>query len=579
LTAVRSDVPLELERIVDKALSKDPRDRYQSISDMIVDLKALRGPKTDSATVSQEAGSPRRARRARRPWLLAVIAAAVVVAGVAAWQFLGRNGATTERAATRDDRVSIAVLPLDNMSQSEDQEYIADGMTEALIAELAQIKALRVISRTSVMRFKNTTQSIPEIAAMLGVKTIIEGSVVQAGGRVRVTAQLIDAGTDEHLWAQSYERDMSDVLALQSDVARAIAGQVKVELTPGEQQRLESPSSVDPQAYDLYLQGRYHWNRRNPADLTRALELFERAVAIDPDWARGYVALANTHQVMAGWGLVAANVAFPLASENVNKALELDPHLGSAWASLAGLEDTWQWDRNRAEEYYRKAIDLEPNNSSTHQWYAEFLCTQGRFDEALEQIEMARLIDPLAMVVRTVKAWIHYYMGDYDVAIAECERLIEQDPGFTGTYNVLADACRHAGRNDRAAVVYARYYEASVPGAGRSIENAYRSSGMDGVIRVVISGKRQVYLAGEQYISPSSIAINFASIGEADSAMVWFDRAYETRAFPITYIAVTPDCEPIHDDPRFIDLLQRVHLDHVTPAYVRELQPNRRADG
>ena len=427
---------------------------------------------------------------------------------------------------------------------------------------------MRVISRTSVMRFKKTTKSIPEVAAVLGVNTIIEGSVVQVGGRVRVTAQLIDAKTDEHLWAQSYERDMSDVLALQSEVARAIANAVKVELTPDESVRLASSRAVDPRAYDLYMRGRYHWNRRMSSDLRRALELFQQAIDIQPDWARGHSALAETNVVMASWADLSAVEAYPRARKLAQKALELDPGLGSAWACLAVVEADWDWDWDKAEEYFRKAIEMEPNNASAHQWYAEFLAVHGRFDEAIEQIELARNLDPLAMIIGSVKAVIYHLAGESERAIAECERSIALDPGFNGVYIILGDASRFAGRHDRAAEAYAHFFSLWSPGADESIRNAYASGGIDAVVRIVIGGLRQA--SQSQYVSPATMGFYFASIGEADSAMVWLSKAYDERAFPIVKAAVSPYCEPISDDPRFIDLLKRMKLDDVKPAYARK---------
>jgi len=567
VTALRAGVPIELERIVDKALAKDPSERYQSVSDMIVDLKAARGGQSDAKTTPMVAGP---SKMLRSPWVFGGVAVVVAVVGFLAWQLMsgGRNGPTSEGVAPKDERVSIAVLPLDNMSQDEGQEYVADGMTEALIAELAQIRALRVISRTSVMRFKKTTQSIPEVAAVLGVNTIIEGSVVQGGGRVRVTAQLIDAKTDEHLWAQSYERDMSDVLALQSEVARAIAKEVKVELTPDESERLASSSAVDPRAYDLYMRGRHHWYRRSDSDLRRALELFQQAVDIQPDWALGYSALAETNIVMAGHATLPPAEANPRVRELAQKALELDPSLGSAWACLAGVEANWNWDWDKAQEYYRKSIELEPNNATSHQWYAEFLTVLGRFDEAMEQIELAQELDPLAMIIGSMKAWTYCFAGELDRAIAEGEQVIALDPSFSRAYLFLADAYRFAGRHDQAAEVYADYYGSFAPGADEGIRRAYASGGIDAVVHVVIGGLRQASQA--QYVSPANIGFHFASIGETDSAMVWLDKAYNERAYPIEFAAVTPYCEPLRDDPRFIDLLKRLKLEDVKPAYARK---------
>jgi TolB-like protein/tRNA A-37 threonylcarbamoyl transferase component Bud32 len=566
LSAVRPGVPEDLERIVDKALAKKASERYQSVGDLAVDLKALRNrisaPRPSAAGASK--GSSRLGRAA------IAIAAVVVAAGLFGWWQLGRRGSepVAEREVPKDERVSIAVLPLQNMSRDPEQEYFADGMTEALIAQLAQIRALRVISRTSVMRFKDTTEPIPEIAEKLGVNTIIEGSVLQAGDRVRVTAQLIDAKTDEHLWAQSYERDMSDVLGLQSAVARAIADEVKVELTPGESERLAATHTVDPRAYDLYLRGRYHWNRRTRPDLERALTLFHQAVDIQPDYAMAYAAIAQTYLVMADWSSLPPREAYPGARDMARKALDLDADLGAAWAALAGVESEYEWDWEKGEEYYRKAIELEPNNASAHQWYAEFLAGQGRFSEAVDEIELARQIDPLAMIMGAVEVWIYTLMEDFDHAIATAEQVLELDPTFTSVYYYLALACQYAGKGERAADAYARFYGRAHPTAEASIRKAYATGGMDAVTRTIIGGNRAQ--REKAYASPAVMGFLFASLGEADSAMVWLNRAYDIHAYPLSVAAVTISCKPIRDDPRFLDLLKRMKLDDVKPGYARK---------
>ncbi|MCK4776187.1 MAG: hypothetical protein KAT30_15435, partial [Candidatus Krumholzibacteria bacterium] len=405
VTALRTGVPLELERIIHKALAKDPNERYQHVEDMRVDIANLQKSMAVSPSAQASAAGPRLPRTAstaggptlaskkgfRRVAGMLLIALAVLGA---VWLFprvVSRNGDGPEKTPVRstgslldERRTSIAVLPLANLSGDEQNEFFVDGMTEEIITQLAQISALKVISRTSVMRYKDTNLPIGTIATDLNVATILEGSVLWAGDRVRINAQLIDGATDEHLWAKSYESGLRDVLGLQRRVAKDVAREIKVELTAQEATYLAASPAVDRDAYELYLKGRYWWNKRTREGIQKAIDFYGDALEIAPDYAAAYAGLGECYVVLGTWDpWTPPSEIFPRAREYSEKALSIDPNLAAANAVLGGVAYDYEWDWDNAEYQFRRALDVNPNDVTTHQWYAEFLTRMGRHEEAV----------------------------------------------------------------------------------------------------------------------------------------------------------------------------------------------------
>ncbi len=368
-------------------------------------------------------------------WIIVALALVLSLPILSVWLFRSRAPAPTGIR-------SIAVLPLENLSGDASQNYFADGMTDELITDLAQISALRVISRTSVMVYKGARKPLPQIAHELNVDAVVEGTVLRSGDQVRITAQLIEASTDKHLWSQSYEGELRDTLALQNRVATAIADQIRINLTPREQAALKNVKVVNPEAYESYLKGRYFWNKRTADGLKVALAYFKQAVEEDPKYAQAYSGLADTYALLGDWqyAVMTPKEAFPKAKAAAIKALELDSTLGEAHNSLAFVLDGFDWDFDSAGKEFRRAIELNPGYATAHHWYAWHLSLLGRFDEAIAEMRKAENLDPLSLIINADLAELLVLAHSYDESIRQSRKTIEMDPNFALAHNQLAQA-------------------------------------------------------------------------------------------------------------------------------------------
>lgn len=410
--ALHPEVPAPLRGVVEKALEKDPAERYQTMRDLVVDLRRLSRPAAEASVDTPVRSSPPRTPSSR----LWIAAAGVVLlaGGLGVWKWRSSPSAAAQIR-------SVAVLPLENFSGDSSQEYLSDGTTEALIADLAQIRSLKVISRTSVMHFKGTTKTIPEIGRELGVDAIIEGSVHRVGDRVRITAQLIQAPTDTHLWAQNYERSMSDMLALENEVARAIAQEIRVQITAEEGGRMVA-RAVDPAAQEEYLLGTYSRWKLKTADLKQAVQHFERAIQIQPDYASAYAGLSGA------WAEIATRDSVAPGRAAARKALELDPNLSEAHSALARMSMSYDWDWASAEQGFKRALELDPNSLEYCQCYADLLAGMGRFPEAIAILEQGIRLNPLSSAIQAAMGRVLVWQKNYDAAIPYLQKALEIDP-------------------------------------------------------------------------------------------------------------------------------------------------------
>lgn len=373
--------------------------------------------------------------RLRLAWKIAGLTLVLVLVILTAWMMYPRRGPSPEIR-------SLAVLPLESLSIDPSQDYFADGMTDELITDLSQISALRVISRTSVMPYKRVRRPLPEIARELNVDAVVEGTVLRSGNRVRITAQLIQVPAERHLWAQSYEGDVGDVLTLQSQVAHAVADQIRVSLNPREQAVLKNKKTVDPEAYEAYLKGRYFWNKRTANGLNTAVAYFHQAIEQDPTYAPAYSGLADSYALMGDWqyAVMTPKEAFPKAKAAAIKALELDSTLGEAHNSLAFVLDGFDWDLDAGGKEFRRAIELNPGYATAHHWYAWHLSLLGRFGEAIAEMRKAESLDPLSLIIHADLAELLVLAHSSDESIQQSRKTIEMDPSFALAHNQLAQA-------------------------------------------------------------------------------------------------------------------------------------------
>ena len=512
-----------------------------------------RAEETKGSPVLIEPSMSIRNRRSRAIvlWIAAAIAALAVAGAAVSW----RNK-LAPRAAPQQIR-SIAVLPLRNLSRDPEQEFFSDGTTEALISSLAQIHALKVISRTSVMRYKGTTKPVPEIGRELGVDAVVEGSVQRAGDHVRITAQLIQASTDTHLWANEYERDLADVLKLEAEVARAIAQEIRIQVTSQEHDRMAGTRRVNPAAQEAYLLGRYHRWKLNEQDLQQGIDYFEQAIKLQPDFAAAYAGLATAWHERGVWGAKRFREVEEPSRTAALKALELDPNLSEAHTALAEALSSYDWNWSAAEKEHQRALYLDPNNLDARVYYAVFLMALGRHQEAIAQIERAAVLDPLSSDVQSTFGRVLFRARKYDEAVPHFLRAIELDTQNYGAYTRLAEVYEQTGKLQEALAL---------------VEQSLRIRGADltksaalARIYALVGRRTEVSRAIEQVSKPGSkptgqdVALIYFALGDRDQGFQWLTRAFDQREL-VVYVRADPRFDSVRSDPRFEALVRRLGM-------------------
>jgi len=499
--------------------------------------------------VEGDAAAGSRVERTRLSIYLTIAGLVVflAIAGYAGFKIWSRNSVAKPSAR------SIAILPIENLSGDPSQDYLADGLTDELIADLGQISALRVISRTSVMTYKGTKKTLPEIARELGVNDVVEGSVVREGSKVRVTAQLIDAQTDRHIWARNYVHNLSSILALQGEVAQAIANEIKIEVTPEEQARLARVRIINPDAQDLYLQGMQRLNAGDPKD---AITYLEKAIALDRSYAKAHAALANAYGWMGEAGWMAYSEAFPRQKAEALKAIELDDALPEGHVELAKVALSLDWDWATQEKEFQRALDLNPNSAPVLWAYSSYLERMGRIPEAISEADLALQLDPVSSRSFMTSAFSYYFARQYDQALMQMQRASELSHEPPELIFPLAVIYVEKGLYDEANHQFQQLGDA--PHALGHMGNSYARMGKKAEAQQMIAKlERHVQESG---VGRYEIALIYAGLGDKDQAFSWLDKAYEVRDKGLTYLKIDPCIDPLRSDPRFAALVKRVGL-------------------
>ena len=543
LTRYRANVPDGLQQVVDKALSKERGVRYQHVDEIIADLRRIQPALSGGVTVAS--------RKSRVTWIIGAALVALAVMGI--YLFYSKSVPTSAKSK------SVAVLPFKNMSDSKEDEYFSDGITDDIIAQLSKITDLKVISRTSIMQYKGISKNVRDIGKELDVATVLEGSVRRSGNQIRIVAQLIDANNEGHLWADTYDETMTQVFAIQSDVAQRIAAALQAKLSPEEKKRIEKKQTENTEAYQLYLKGRFYWNKRRPDDLKTAIEYFRQATEMDSGYALAYAGSASAYVLLPQYGMPQTEEWFAKARNTAMKALEIDSTLAEAHVVLGVIEEhTYDW--GGAEQHYRRAINIDPSYPTAHHWYSTALSITGRFDEALSEAKRALELDRLSLIINVNLGAAYYTMRQYDRAIEQLHNTIALDPNFPWGHMILSQAYELQGRFEEAVseCETTRRLAENSPIVLGFMGEAYAASGRKKDALKVLDELLRLSKQGNAV--SCGIASIYHGLRDKEKSFEWFERAYKMREWQLPGLATNPLYDDLRSDPRYIALLRNMGL-------------------
>jgi TolB-like protein/Flp pilus assembly protein TadD len=548
-------VPAEIERIISNALEKDRKVRYQNAADIRADLERLKRDRTSGRAL------PRQSARAQRWPLIGMGAIAGLLAVLAALNVGGLRDQLLQRTTGAGHIESLAVLPLENLSGNAEQDYFADGMTEALTTDLARMESVQVISRSSTMQYKGAKKPLPVIARELHADAIVEGSVQRFGNRVRVTAQLIRAATDKHLWAETYERDFRDILALQDDVASAIAKQIESRLGGPQPQPLPKAQTISPEAYETYLKANYYLDQ---FDLQKSIEYYNQAIKLDPNYAPAYAHMARAYFFLGFFSAIPPQQAWGKVKEAAMLAIAKDDRLPEAHGALALARLHYDWDFAGAEQEFKRALELNPSDADIRHDYAHYLMAMGRLSESAAESKLAVDLDPIDEGLTSCLCWHRFAARQYDNSIQMARKLLATVPDDTWELAILGWNYEQTGEPEQAVTEFKKavgltkkespLFTFLLAGLGHAYALSGRRSDAEQILQTLLERTRQ------SYVSPFDIALIYSALGEKDTAFAWMTKAVAERSTWLVYSKWEPRLDPLRSDPRFQYLLRRIGL-------------------
>jgi TolB-like protein/Flp pilus assembly protein TadD len=549
------DLPSKLEDIISKALETDRKVRYQNAADIRADLERLKRDRISGRAVSRQSALARR-------WPLMGIGAAVLLAVVAGFNVGGLRDQLLQRTTGTGHIESLAVLPLENLTGNAEQDYLADGMTEALTTDLARMESVQVISRSSTMQYKSAKKPLPVIARELHADAIVEGSVQRSGNRVRVTAQLIRAATDKHLWAQTYERDFRDILALQDDVASAIAQQIKSRLGGPQPLPLGKAQTISPEAYETYLKANYY---QDQLDLQKSIDYYSQAIKLDPNYAPAYAHMARSYFFLGFFSAIPPQQAWGKVKEAAMLAIAKDDRLPEGHGALALAKLHYDWDFAGAEQEFKRALELNPSNADIRHDYAHYLMAMGRMAESAAESKLAVDLDPVDDGLLDCLCWHSFAARQYDYSIQLARNLLARVPDDTWDLAILGWDYEQKGMHEQAIAQFKKAVEVSdknsplfSPFYLAGLAHAYALAGRRSDAEQVLQGLLE--RARQSYVSPFDIALIYTALGQKDTAFAWMTKAVAERSTWLVMSKWEPRLDPLRSDPRFQDLLRRIGL-------------------
>jgi eukaryotic-like serine/threonine-protein kinase len=560
VVAVRlnSEVPAELEHIISRALEKDRNLRYQHASDMRAELKRLkRGTDSASSMSSSPGDIAKPFTLPSWPHLLwmGALALALLLVGFNVGGLRGRLFKFSGSPRIE----SIAVLPFANVTNDPKTEYLSDGITESLIDNLSQLPNLSVMSRNTVFRYKGQTTDPQKMGRDLHVQAILTGRLIQIGDDLMISVNLEDVQNSRQIWGEQYNRKLSSLVSVQRDIAADIYSHLRPRLEGDEKKRLSRRPTENVEAYQLYLQGLFYGNKWTQADFKKAADYFNQAVEKDPRYALAYAGLADTYSLLGDSGYLAPSEAWPKAKTAAMQALEIDPTLAEAHTSLGLVKEHFEWDWAGADKEFRRAIELNPNSATAHQWYGDYLASMKRFEEGLRETKKAQELDPLSSIINTTLGWQLYLAHQNDQAIDQLHKVLDIDPRFTPARRILEELYARMGMQKEAVTEREKALSLSgSPELAASLEEDFSKSGYRGVLQNWLEGLTEISKHG--YVSPYSIAQAYMRIEDREKAIAWLEKAYEEHDSAMVSLGVEPMFDPLRSDPRFKEILRRMKL-------------------